>query len=403
MKNIYDSIVNISLTESPTANHLLGILAAILAAAIVLAAIDNISKKIILKLVERITKKTVFKWDDKIYNRHVFHKLAHLPVLMVVYIYAGMLPDEYVAIGRKIIMTIVVVLMLTVLTALVNAFEDIYSDFSFAKERPITGIMQIVKIVIIVLAMIVVLSLYIGSGTVAALLGTLGGMTVFIMLVFSDSILGLVASIQLTANNSLKIGDWLEMPSQGADGEVLEISLNKVKVQNWDKTITNIPTQNFIKESFKNWKGMSESGGRRIKRAVLLDVNSVGFLNGQKLEEMKQVDRLAEYITQKESEIEAYNRSHKGGTHQVNLRKQTNIGLFRAYLENYLKKHPSIRNDMTLLVRQLSPSEKGLPIEVYCFTNTTEWGVYESIQSDIFDHIFAILPEFELKAYQFGV
>lgn len=402
MRNIYDAIIKQAPTGNGTLDKAAGIAGAVLAAAVLLAAIDFISRRVILNLVKKVTDRTSFKWDDMIFGRKVFHKLAHLPALVVLYIYAGMLPPDYVAAGRKLIVTLAVLLMLSALLALVGAFGDIYNGFKFAKERPITGILQVVKVVIIVLAMVVVLSLYIGTGTVAALLGTLGGMTVFITLVFSDSILGLVASIQLTANNALKIGDWLEMPSEGADGEVLEISLNKVKVQNWDKTITHIPTQNFIKESFKNWKGMSEAGGRRIKRAVLLDICSIAPLDGEKLQEMRQVERLSAYIEAKEREIEAHNAGRDGGSHRLNLRRQTNIGLFRAYMEAYLKAHPGVRQDMTLMVRQLGPSEKGMPVEIYCFAATTEWAGYEGIQADIFDHVYAVLPDFGLKPYQFG-
>jgi len=219
--------------------------------------------------------------------------------------------------------------------------------------------------------------------------------------VFKDTILSLVASVQLTSNDMLRVGDWIEMPQLNADGDVIDIALHTVKVQNWDKTITTIPTHRLIEESFKNWRGMSEAGGRRIMRALVLDQNSVRFLTDEEQASMRRFALIDDYLDRKREELELWNRQQLAvGRDPVNARRATNIGTFRAYVNAYLCAHPSIAQDMTMLVRQLEPTSKGLPLQIYCFTNTTAWNAYESIQADIFDHLLAIMPEFDLRIYQ---
>jgi miniconductance mechanosensitive channel len=233
------------------------------------------------------------------------------------------------------------------------------------------------------------------------LLGGLGALSAVLLLVFQNSILGLVAGIQLSANDMVRVGDWIEMPKHNADGDVIEITLTTVKVQNWDKTITMIPSAAFISESFKNWRGMQESGGRRIKRSIFIDVSSIQFCTEEMIERFKKIQYLKDYIEAKEKEIEAYNQEHNvDPSSKVNGRRLTNIGTFRMYIQKYLENHPRIHKDMTTMVRQLAPGEYGLPLEIYAFTNDVRWAVYESIQSDIFDHIFAAAPEFGLRVFQ---
>jgi miniconductance mechanosensitive channel len=231
------------------------------------------------------------------------------------------------------------------------------------------------------------------------LLSGLGAMTAVLMLVFKDTILSLVASVQLTSLDMVRVGDWIEMPSSNADGDIVDIALHTVKVQNWDKTITTIPTHELISTSFKNWRGMSESGGRRIKRCVYIDLNSIRFLNEEELERFKRVALLKDYIAAKEAELARENADLTGSAN-ANLRRLTNVGTFRAYVRNYLEHHPKIHSKMTLLVRQLDPGPQGLPLEIYAFTNTTDWSDYEAIQADIFDHLMAIIGEFGLNLYQ---
>lgn len=229
----------------------------------------------------------------------------------------------------------------------------------------------------------------------------LGGLTAVLLLVFKDMILGLVAGIQLSSNNMIARGDWIEMPNYGADGDVIDITLTTVMVQNWDKTITTIPTYALISDSFKNWKGMQESGGRRIKRAVNIDINSIRFVDDELLSKLRKVELLKDYLQDKLQEIDKYNQEHAVDTSLlINGRKITNIGTFRAYLIAYLRRHPLINKEMTFLVRQLRPTECGLPIEVYVFSNDKVWANYEAIQADIFDHIFAVVPEFGLRVFQ---
>ncbi|WP_354695166.1 mechanosensitive ion channel family protein [Elongatibacter sediminis] len=265
---------------------------------------------------------------------------------------------------------------------------------------PLRGITQSIKLVAVVLAGLLIVAALLGKSPVILLSG-LGAVSAVLMLVFKDPILGLVAGLQLSANEMLSVGDWLEMPKYGADGDVIEIGLTTVKVRNWDKTITTIPTYALISDSFKNWRGMSEAGGRRIKRNLLVETGSIRFLDEEDLHRLNRAELLAPYLTAKIDEIERYNQQGKGDLScLVNGRRLTNLGTFRAYLTAYLKAHPRIHQEMTLMVRQLQPGANGLPLEIYAFTNTTDWAEYEGIQADIFDHVFAVLPEFGLRAHE---
>jgi miniconductance mechanosensitive channel len=284
--------------------------------------------------------------------------------------------------------------------ALLNVVETLLYRSATSRNIPLKGIIQSIKIIAFVIAALFATSILIGKSPVLLLSG-LGAMTAVIMLVFKDPILGLVAGIQLSANQMLSVGDWLDMPKYGADGNVIDISLTTVKVQNWDKTITTIPTYALISDSFKNWKGMQESGGRRIKRSVLIDANSIHFLTPEEQSYLRKAQLLEPYLAEKEQEINAYNQmSQLDLACRINGRRLTNIGSFRAYLERYLRNHAQIHQGMTLMVRQLAPTHDGVALEMYCFTNTVVWVEYEGIQSDIFDHIYAVLPDFGLRVSQ---
>lgn len=284
------------------------------------------------------------------------------------------------------------------------AMLDILLDWCFRKQVavqfPLKGIVQSLKIVAAVAICIFIVSVIIGQSPVILLSG-LGAMTAVLMLIFKDPILGLVAGVQLSANNMLSIGDWLEMPKYNADGAVIDIGLTTVKVRNWDNTITTVPTYSLISDSFKNWRAMSESGGRRMKRSIFIDVNSIKFISEREMQRLTKSRLLSRYILDKTQEVETYNRTRSEDlSSALNGRRLTNIGTFRAYLEMYLRNHPHIRQDMTLLVRQLAPGTTGVPIEIYAFTNTVVWAEYENIQSDLFDHIFAVVSEFDLRVFQ---
>ena len=293
-------------------------------------------------------------------------------------------------------------LVFTLLTifALLDTLQIYLFRRNLGRHFPVRGLVQTVKLAASIGIGLLLVSLLLGQSPLILLSG-LGAMTAVLMLVFKDPILGLVAGIQLSANRMLNIGDWLEMPKYGADGSVTDIGLTTVKVQNWDNTVTTLPTYALISDSFKNWRAMSESGGRRIKRAVYLDSNSVHFLNQEEIDHLRQSRLLGDYLDTRQASIREFNAEHKiDNSSYLNGRHLTNLGTFRAYLQQYLENSRHIRKDMTLMVRQLDAGDKGIPLEIYCFTNTVVWAEYEGIQADIFDHIFAVAGEFGLRVYQ---
>ncbi|MBP2167245.1 miniconductance mechanosensitive channel [Erwinia toletana] len=283
--------------------------------------------------------------------------------------------------------------------SLLDVVYELSAKFAVASQLPLKGIFQSVKLISAIVIAIMMISLLIGKSP-AILISGLGAMAAVLMLVFKDPILGLVAGIQLSANSMLKLGDWLEMPKYGADGAVTDIGLTTVKVRNWDNTITTLPTYALVSDAFKNWRGMTDSGGRRIKRSINIDTTSIHFLTDEAQERLIQARLLQPYMAARQQEISAWNQENAATPSVLNRRNMTNIGTFRAYLAEYLRNHPQIRQDMTLMVRQLAPAAEGLPLEIYAFTNTVVWLEYEAIQADIFDHIFAVIEEFGLRIYQ---
>jgi miniconductance mechanosensitive channel len=293
-----------------------------------------------------------------------------------------------------------VIVGLLVFDSFLNSVVDIYRTFEFSQKIPIRGFVQGAKVILLILAGIIILGMITGKSP-TIVLGGFGAMMAVIMLIFKDSILGFVAGIQLSANKMIHIGDWIEMPKYGADGDVIDVALTTVKVQNWDKTIATIPTYALISDSFKNWRGMSESGGRRIKRSIYIDMSSVKFCTEKMLDEFKKIKYISEYIERKIEEIKEHNLAAEvDESDLVNGRHLTNIGTFRAYVASYLRNHPKIHQDMTFLVRHLEPTPNGLPIQIYVFSNDQAWANYEAIQADIFDHILAVIPKFELRIFQ---
>ncbi|MGE6661755.1 mechanosensitive ion channel family protein [Pseudomonas sp. NPDC077408] len=310
------------------------------------------------------------------------------------------LPEAAVTVVRNVCGGFIVLTIALALGALLDIINMMYQRRADAHVHPIKGYLQVVKIVLYAVATILIIATLIDRSPLILLSG-LGAMAAVLMLIFQDTILSLVASVQITSNDLIRVGDWVEMPQLNADGDVIDIALHTVKVQNWDKTISNIPTKRFISDSFKNWRGMQESGGRRIKRSLFLDQQSVHFLSNDECERLHRFNLLDEYLTEKRREIDEWNaKLEERGKEPVNTRRITNIGSFRAYVERYLRSHGGIHQGMTLMVRQLSPTADGLPLEIYCFTNTVAWTQYEAIQSDIFDHLLAILPEFGLRVFQ---
>ena len=367
------------------------------------AAVNFIAKRYILAALARIIAKSKTQWDDAVLRQRTLKRLTHLAPALLVYLLAPVALagfDFAVELIRGALQIYMLLILMLVLDSLLNAAEIIYQDFQAAREVPIKGFIQVLKLILYFLIAILVISILLNK-TPVYLLSGVGALAAVMMLIFRDSILGFVAGIQLAANRMVSVGDWIEMPGYGADGDVLEVALTTVKVQNWDKTITTIPTYALISESFKNWRGMSESGGRRIKRSVSIDMSSVKFCDSEMLERFAKIQYIAVYIEETKNLVEQFNREMSIDMENlVNGRRMTNIGTFRAYVQAYLQNHPAIDKDMTFLVRQLPPSENGLPIEIYVFSKDQVWANYEAIQADIFDHILAVIPEFDLRVYQ---
>ncbi|WP_286230600.1 mechanosensitive ion channel family protein [Neobacillus mesonae] len=377
----------------------LSIIIKILLIGLICFAANFITKKIVIRIITRIVTNSKVEWGKIILERQVFRKLSHIVPAIIIYSFSSTFPT-YQSTIEKMAITYIIIVALVFIQSLLNAFNDIYQTFDISKVKPIKGYIQVVNIIIMTLGFILVISNLIGESPLILLSG-IGALSAVFMLVFKDSLLGLVAGIQLTANDMVRVGDWIEMPKFGANGDVIDISLNTVKVQNFDKTITMLPSYALISDSFINWRGMQSSGGRRIKRSLYIDTSSITFCTEEMIEKFIKVHYLSDYIIQKEKEITEYNA--KNGidrNNPVNGRALTNIGVFRAYISNYLKNHEGINQNMTAMVRQLAQSEHGLPLEIYAFTNSVQWAVYETVQSDIFDHLFAVAPEFGLRVFQ---
>jgi len=367
---------------------------------------NSIFKGFVLSLVRSIAKRSKTRIGEHFLKEKFFHRLSHLAPAFIISALSPILLDPFPVLLGIIEVSVnlyLVVIALWSIDALINALHDSYEESSLSAKLPLKGICQAIKLVVNATGVIFILSILLDKSPVYFFSG-LGALTAVLLLVFKDVILGLVAGIQLTANNMVRKGDWVEMPKYGADGDVIDVSLTTVKVQNWDKTITTIPAYAMVSDAFKNWRGMSESGGRRIKRSITLDISSVRFLKRSEVEDLERIECLQSYLNSKKSEIgtKGMNLDELGEVSPLlNGRNLTNIGTFRAYCKEYLGAHPKIHHEgMTFLVRQLPSNEKGVPIEIYVFVNDTRWVEYEGIQSDIFDHLLASLPIFGLRAFQ---
>ena len=357
-----------------------------------------ISNKILISLISNLFKKTSTKLDDILIEKGFLNRLSNLIPLIIFYNLFNHFYGDYLIINRLALALIAIVVILSI-NSLLNAFNEIYNQSKYSDKVNIKSYFQIIRLVFNLFGLIIVVSIFSGQSPFYLLSG-LGALTAVLMLVFKDTILSFVSSIQISSNDLFKVGDWVEAPQFGADGDVVDIGLHTIKIQNWDKTISIIPTHKLIDSSFKNWRGMSDSGGRRIKRSINIDINSIKFCNSELIKQFKEINIISEYINTKLSEIDNHN-TQLNTKSSINGRALTNVGTYRAYVKAYLKNNKHIHNDMTFLVRQLSPTEKGLPIEIYVFSNNTNWIEYEEIQSDIFDHLLSVLNQFELKIYQY--
>ena len=364
---------------------------------------DRITKSIILTTVRRVARETSFQFDDILLEFNVFGRLAHLAPALVVYFGIGFVPDVPEGVDtlvERAAAAAMVLVGVSALAAFLTAVGRTYSSSSIAEGRPIEAYVQVSKIAIYVIGGVLFIATLTGRDPLLLLSG-IGAITAVLLLVFRDTILSFVASLQMASYDMVRVGDWLEMPQYGADGDVIELTLHTVKIQNFDKTITAVPTHKLIEQPFKNWRGMQESGGRRIKRSFFVDMNSIRFLTEADLDRLQNFAILQDYVHEKRQEVRDFNKTFQDDPNLiVNARRLTNVGTLRAYVAAYLRQHPKIHQNMTLIVRQLAPTSEGLPVELYVFTNVTAWAEYEGIQSDIFDHIFSIMPEFGLRVFQ---
>ena len=401
MENLKEWLVAIGLGEGGATLITTGLFFLLV---VVVAVLSNIiTKKILLTVIETVAKKSKTHIDDILIRHQFFRRLSHLAPAVVFYISIPLVFSRYaraVFVGQRMAFMGILIIVIFVINSFLNAVLEIYAQYDISRRVSIRSFIQAAKLILFLLFGIIILGVLIDKSPVF-FFGGLGAMAAVLMLVFKDAILGFVAGIQMSANQMVRIGDWIEMPKYGADGDVIDITLTTVKVQNWNKTITTIPAYAMISDSFKNWRGMSESGGRRIKRAVHIDMTSICFCTQEMLDKFKRFQFLADYIDAKKAEISEHNKNNQVDESElVNGRRLTNVGTFRAYLVEYLKHHPQVHQNMTFLVRQLDPTDHGLPIEIYVFSKDQKWANYESIQADIFDHILAIIPEFGLKVFQ---
>lgn len=398
---ITDFLIANGMTE-PIANFI-GITATIILIFLLAYASYWITKRYMVHAIEIIFQLSKNTWDDALVQHGFVRRLSLLMPIIVVYMSADlMLPGQAMTseLVKRLAMVFFVFAGVWMLDAILLAIREIYNKSDVSFRRPIRGYLDGIKIIAYAMAGIFIVSILTGKSP-WGVLSILGGFTVVLMLVFKDTILGFVASIQLSGHDMVRVGDWIEMPKYGADGDVINVTIHTVKVRNWDKTITTIPTYSLVSDAFKNWRGMSESGGRRIKRALHIDMSSIKFCTDEMLERFRKFDLIKHYITEKQKEIAIYNKEHTSNPEQlINGRRQTNIGVFRAYIIAYLKNHPKIHQSMTFLVRHLEPTQYGLPVQIYVFSNDQVWANYEAIQADVFDHLLAAVPEFDLRLFQ---
>lgn len=368
-------------------------------------AADFFGKQVIHSIVKRIALRTKTEWDDILVERKFFRRLAGLlPAMVVAFLFPILFADHpfWVNIVINLTNIYMIIVVVLVINSFLNTVNDIYKRFDVSKNKPIKGYLQVIQILVYVFSIVLVISVLINKNPLYLLTG-LGAFMAILVLVFKDAIQGLVAGMQISSNDMVRIGDWITMQRYGADGDVLEINLATVKVRNFDNTIVSIPTYSMITDSFQNWRGMQESGGRRFKRALYLDMNSARFVDQALLDKLRKFRVISQYIDERQAEIDQYNSAASAGDSsptQYYGRRQTNLGIFRAYVDAYLRNHPKVNENMLLMVRQLHPTEKGIPLEVYAFTKTKNWVEYESDQADIFDHLISVVPEFELRIFQ---
>lgn len=364
---------------------------------------DIIARRVILGFVQKYVKKSKNTYDDIFLDKKVFHSLAHIVPAIIIWYSLPWIFDDVdfsITVLRKLITIYMIVVILIVASRFLRALEYIGLQSERFQGKPVSSYIQVMRIIAYITGAVFILSMLVGKSPIT-ILTAFGAATAVILLIFRDTILGLVASIQISSNDMVRLGDWVSMEKYGADGDVIEINLTTVKIRNWDKTITTVPTYAFISDSFKNWRGMQSMGVRRIKRSIHIDISSIVFVTDEMRERFKNYSRVSSYIEERQAEIDAYNRETGADTSElINGRHMTNVGVFRRYALNYLMDHPKIDQKETVMVRQLQPTELGLPLEIYAFSSDIAWVNYENIQSDIFDHLLAAADKFGLRIFQ---
>ncbi|MBE9488394.1 MAG: mechanosensitive ion channel [Bacteroidetes bacterium] len=358
---------------------------------------------ILFNFVSKFIKSTKTNWDDIFLNQKVLIYLSKLmaPIIIYYLIPTALDKGEFLyELLRRFSLIYIVYSCTWLVNGFLSATYIIYSTREKYRDRPLKGLLQTAQVILIIISAVVIISIFIGKSPLV-LLTAMGASAAVMMLLFKDSIMGFVAGIQLAANDMVKVGDWVTMPKYGADGNIIEVTLTTVKVQNFDNTIITVPPYALVTESLQNWKGMAESGGRRVMRSVSIDQTSIKFCDSKMIEEFGKIDLLKDYIDNKQTEFNNYNEKNSiDSSVLVNGKRQTNLGVFRAYLDNYLKDLSAVNHEMTCMVRQLSPNEKGIPIQLYFFSAIKDWPLYEAVQADVFDHVLAIVPLFNLRVFQ---
>ncbi|MEX0899769.1 MAG: mechanosensitive ion channel family protein [Gammaproteobacteria bacterium] len=392
-------MIDFALIGPPWLQAVAGVLLLLLVATIA----NWVTRRVLIRGLQKVTRLVAEDTAELLIEHRVADRLANaVPALVVLFgiVLVPHLHDSFVVVVQRLAQVMVVVAFVRAVSAALDVANAFYQKRPHANDKPIKGYLQLIKIVLYLVVGLVVVGIFLDRD-IFTLLAGLGAMAAVLLLIFQSTILSLVASVQVSSYDMVRVGDWIEMPDLNADGDVIDISLHTVTVQNWDKTITTIPTSRLVTDTFRNWRGMTEAGGRRIKRPLYLDQTSVRFLQDDECKTMRRFYLLGDYLDKKLEEIEAFNHTLAArGAEPVNMRRVTNLGTFRAYVQLYLRNHPQLNQGLTQLVRQLDPTPEGIPLEIYCFTATTAWADYEGVQSDIFDHLLAILPEFGLRVFQ---
>lgn len=401
---IYDFLISNGLNEQTAA--FLNMLGLLIGLVVVATVIDLITKRVLWKISERVANRTKTNFDDILISNKLPRKIAHIiPLVILIEFVPDVFTDylEIEVVVEKVLKVVAVFLTLSIARSFFNSIRDYLKTKNSFKDKPIDSYIQVFMIFGWILGIFTMLAIATGI-SFPQFFGTIGAASAIIILVFRDTILGFVASIQVTINDMVRIGDWITFEKYGADGDVIEINLATVKVQNWDKTITTIPTYALISDSFKNWRGMMDSGGRRIKRSVIIKTSSIHFLNQTQINNLKKIELISNYLEDKYQEIDAFNSEENiDKSVLINGRNLTNFGVFRKYLLTYMENHSAVNKDMTLMVRQLAPTPQGIPMEIYAFSSDIRWQNYEFIMGDIFDHVLASVSYFDLEIYELGV